>query len=245
MNYEKTQVIPIVESDIFKLNDESQFAIAQVTPKELSDMREFDGAARLRANTYLSEGFVKPEELDENGTELDDDDIRSNHYLMFERTAVQSLVRVVGNLRLVTKTDEYSESLPVERYFPESFPELTPIGSVEVSRLIARHEDARVQSMLKWPMFIAGYKHVIGSDGGPVYGLMTRVLARQLSLQGVPLTSMAEPRYIEEINATKHPVEVDVPRLGRMVDATGDYGIDVLNNDVSYVDFNYSGKGTL
>lgn len=236
MNYEKTRIIPTVETRIFEDAVDPRFAIAEVTPRELSDMKEFSGAAQLRANTYLSEGFVTPELLDENGTELDSNDYRSRHYLMFERTAIDSLARVIGNLRLVLKTDTHPGPLPVEEYFPDYFTEPAPTGSVEVSRLIARHEDTRLQTMVKWPMFIAGYKYVSETNSGPVYGLLAPPLVRQLRLQGVPLNVLDDARYIEEINATKQPVEIDVPALGELIESTGDYGISAANGSVSYID---------
>ncbi len=242
MNYEKAEVIPIVESHIFEDTD-AQLAIAEVKPDELANMAEFIGAAELRAKTYVANGFVKETELNDDGTELDADDERSIHYLVFERTAVRSLARVVGNMRLVMKTAENPNPLPVERFFPEYFQESAPNGSAEVSRLIARHEDARMQALIKWPMFIAGYKQVVESESGPVYGLMTPGLIRQLSSQHVPMSVLAEAEYIEEINATKQPVEIDLPALGRLISATGDYDINISGGGVSYVDFEKSIKG--
>lgn len=239
MNFEKTDTIPLIETPLFEHYD-AQLAIAEVKPQELAEMREFTGAAELRANTYLASGFVKKTELNDDGTELDVDDERSVHYLVFERTAVRSLARVVGNMRLVIKDEQSPAPLPVENFFPDYFEEPLPMGSAEVSRLIARHEDPRMQALIKWPMFIAGYKHVEETEKGPVYGLMTPTLVRQLSLQRVPVSVLADARYIEEINATKQPVEVDVPALGELIEAVGDYGVNIGGGGVSYIDLEKS-----
>ena len=242
MNYEKTRIIPTIESGIFENNDEAMFAIAEVSPEDLANMKEFSGAAKLRANTYLESGFVSEEELDADGTELDDNDERSVHYMLFERTAIQSLVRVVGNMRLVRKTELHPEPLPVEGYFPDYFADEAPIGSVEVSRLIARHENTGLQSLLKWPMFIAAHQRVVADASGPAYGLLEPALAHQLAIQNVPVTALEEARYIEEINATKQPVEIDVAKLGRFIQATGSQGVDITNS-VSYLNLsNESGE---
>lgn len=242
MNYEKTAIIPTVETPIFENNDVSRFAIAEVTPEELWNMSEFSGAAQLRANTYLASGFVQESELNDDGSELDANDERSFHYLVFERTAVASLARVVGNMRLVMKTEDDMSPLPVEEFFPDHFQTPAQTGSAEVSRLISRHEDSRLQAFIKWPMFIAGYKQVVESDSGPVYGLLAPTLVRQLSLQGVPIQTLAPARYIEEINAKKQPTEIDLPALGKVIDAVGDYGVDVVGGGVSYFNAPHSGE---
>lgn len=235
---ERIKNIPFIQSGIFKGHENSQFAIGMVaTDGEIIDgyQREFDGAVKLRANTYLDLGFVAADDLDENGTELDEDDERSAHFVIIEQLAQRGFACVVGNMRLITKNN--NELLPIEKYYPEVFTDPLPQKTVEVSRLISRHDNPTKQSLLKWPLFIAGFKHVDENKLGPSFGLLKPNLVRSLVLQGVPITPLAEAKYIQEINASKEPVQIDLPRLKRVIDLTGDQGIDIHDGGFSYLNF--------
>ena len=241
MNQEKTRLIPVIESKVFLDHPEARFAIGNIAVGSVvinGYDSEFEGVAQLRANTYLDSGFIRSDELDDHGTELDDNDNRSAHIAMLERTAIDSMARLVGNMRLVVKDDNNPSPLPVESYYPEIFSDKPlPIGSVEVSRLIARHEDARLQNLLKWPLFIAGYKYVEHYNLGPAYGLLSPPLTRQLRMQQIPVSAVADAKYIEEINATKQPVVINLPILKRVIGLVGDQGIDVSSGGFSYTNF--------
>lgn len=237
---EKTRTIPVVESSVFQGHEAARFAVGTIA---LGDTivngfeSEFQGVADLRARVYLEKGFVRSSDLDENGTELDTHDMRSVHFAVLERiTSVDTLARVVGNMRLIVKDSANDSALPVEEYYPEVFQEDAPLGSTEVSRLICRHEDSTVQAALKWPLFIAGLKYVDKNDLGPVYGLLEPVLASSLVMQRVPVTPLAEEKYIDSINATKQPVEINVAKLKNVVEFIGDHGVNP-DNDFSYIDF--------
>lgn len=236
-NPEKTLHIPVVESSIFEGHENAPFAVGAVAidNKVINGyQQEFDGAAKLRASTYVDLGYVDSDDLDENGTELDVDDERSVHFVVVEQLAVEGLVRVVANMRLITKSDD--EPLPVENFFPDAFTDFElPRGSAEVSRLIARHENAKLQNTLKWPLFIAGLKHVDENGLGPVFGLLAPALTRSLIIQRVPVEPLAEEKYIEAINFIKQPVRIDVDRLRKLVELTGDQGIDVQGTSFSYL----------
>ncbi len=247
MNYEKNQLIPIIESKVFIDHPDARFAIGEVAINNTivnGFKNEFFGAAQLRANTYLDSGFIKLDELDNNGTELDDNDYsRSVHFVTLERTAIDSMARVVGNMRLIIKSEDSSSPLPVEDYFSEYFSETPiPIGGVEVSRLIARHEDPTIQNLIKWPLFVAGQKYVEHRQLGPVYGLLTPALTRLLRSQHIPASALATAKYIEEINATKQPVSIDLPVLKRVIGLIGDQGVDVVKGGFSYLDIQNSKK---
>lgn len=241
MSCEKELIIPTVESNIFSVNSKSRFALGVVAVNDIvigGRESEFNGIAQLRANTYLDKGFVSADDLDSNGTELDENDFsRSVHFAMLERTAVNSMARVIGNMRLIIKSQDNSTPLPLEGYCSDHFQDNPiPIGGVEVSRLIVRHEDAYVQNTLKWPLFVAGQKYVDSNDLGPVYGLMSPALTRLLRYQRIPVSAAADARYIEEINATKQPVTINMPVLKRLISAVGDQGIDIAKSDFSYID---------
>lgn len=239
MNYEKKHLIPIIESKVFIDRPDVRFAIGEVAINNViinGYSNEFFGAAKLRANIYLDKGFVRSDELDDKGTELDQNDSRSTHFVMLERTAVASMARVVGNMRLVVKSQENPGPLPVEGYYPELFQENPiSIGGVEVSRLIAGHEDPDVQNSLKWPLFIAGQKYIEHNKLGPVYGLISPALTRLLRSQHIPVSAITSEKYIEEINATKQPILVNMSVLKKVIERAGDQGIDVAKGGFSYV----------
>jgi len=239
MNYDKEQLIPIIESKVFIDRPDVRFAIGEVAINNVivnGYHNEFLGAAQLRANIYLDKGFVRSDELDDNGTELDPNDKRSAHFVMLEKTNTPSLARVVGNMRLVIKSQENPSSLPVEGYYPELFSENPiSIGGVEVSRLIAGHEDPEIQNLLKWPLFIAGQKYVEHIKLGPVYGLISPALTRLLRSQHIPVSAIVAEKYIKEINATKQPISVNLPVLKKVIERVGDRGIDVTSGGFSYL----------
>ncbi|MFZ1360786.1 MAG: hypothetical protein WAS27_02040 [Candidatus Saccharimonadales bacterium] len=236
---EKRDSIPIIESDVFQNgNHTARFAIgitAIDTVVVPGREREFQGAAELRSNIYLKHGFVRREALNQDGTELDDDDRRSVHFVVLEQAAA-SLARVIGNMRLIIKSTD--TPLPVESLCPDVFKD-TPVanGGTEVSRLISQHEDSVVQQVLKWPMFIAGVQYVDAHDLGPTYGLLGSRLASSLVAQKVPITPLAEDRYIPEINTSKRPVEVNVAGLKDFIRLTGDQGIDIAKPGFSYLTY--------
>ena len=236
LSSERTKNIPVIESEVFETYQSAHFAVGMVAVNGITINgfnREFEGAAKLRTNTYLDMGFVDADDLDENGTELNHDDNRSTHFVILERLAQAGFARVVGNMRLIVKKNE--EPLPMEKFYPEVFTDALPPGSVEVSRLISRHENVKIQSLLKWPLFIAGFKNVDEKKLCPVYGLLKSELVRSLVLQGVPVDPLAQEKYIHEINATKEPVEIDVARLKRVISLTGDQGINVSQGGFSYL----------
>ena len=241
MNPEKKHNIPVIESKVFIDYPGVRFAIGEIAVNGSivnGYNNEFAGAAQLRANTYLSSGFIRSDELDDNGTELDQNDSRSAHFVVLERTATDSEARVVGNMRIVTKSLESPYPLPVEDYYPELFLNSPiSINSVEVSRLIARHEDPRMQSLLMWPLLIAGQKYGEHNKLGPAYGLLSPALTRRLRMQRIPVSAIADGKYIEAINATKQPVSINLPLLKRVISATGDLGIDVTKGGFSYLNF--------
>ncbi|WP_026394261.1 hypothetical protein [Acetobacterium malicum] len=240
MSCKLNQLTPTIESKVFIDRPESRFALGVVATN--NDIvkgyeNEFYGAAQLRANTYLDSGYISSDDLDDNGTELDQNDYsRSVHFIMLERTAIDSMARVVGNMRLIIKSQENTSPLPLENYYPDVFAENPiTIGGVEVSRLISRHEDSHIQNSIKWPLFVAGQKYIDYNQLGSVYGLLSPALTRLLRSQRIPVSAIASERFIKEINATKQPVAINMSVLKRLVDIVGDHGIDIANGGFSYL----------
>ncbi len=222
----KSAQIPIIVSDVFKKETDARFALGVVANQGKvipGYEEEFYGAAQLRGRVYLDKKFVTPDDLDENMAEKPDlDDERSVHFVILERMAItNAMARVVGNIRLIVK-GENGERLPVERFYDDQFGNNpAPARSTEVSRLICRHEDGTIQNALKWPLFMAGVEYVEQNDLGPVYGLLEPKLASSLVMQKVPVEPLAEAKYIPEIMAAKQPVEIDVPRLSKIMGSIG------------------------
>lgn len=238
----KSAQIPIVRSDVFKTETNARFALGVVANQgEVIPgyKDEFYGAAQLRGRVYLAKDFVTPQDLDENMAEKPDlDDERSVHFVILERMAItNAMARVVGNIRLIVK-GENGEQLPVERFYDDQFGENpAPARSTEVSRLICRHEDGTIQNALKWPLFMAGVEYVEQNDLGPVYGLLDPKLANSLIMQKVPVEPLAEAKYIPEIMAAKQPVEIDVPRLSRIMGSIGSKQVVPKEGGFSFLSF--------
>jgi N-acyl-L-homoserine lactone synthetase len=169
---------------------------------------------------YLQEAFTTQDKLNADGSETDADDKRSVHIGLIENDHAHNCQRMIGAMRLIVKQTPQDDSLPIEHHFPEVFEDApAPPLSAEVSRLICRHEDIRLQTFCKWPLFTAGLTYANTHSLGPIYGVVTERLRRVLQHIGVPVTSLAEPRYIRSINATKLPVIVNTDGLQESINS--------------------------
>ena len=197
--------------------DEAHFAFGIVaiggtpTPGRKS---EYAAYLRLRGNVYAHEMHYMPvEHLNADGTESDADDERSVHFAVFENS--DGMVRAVGGMRLILKSVERPGPLPIERHYPEAFVDApASLTSVEVSRLIGRHEEVRTQSLIKWPLFLAGVAWVLEHGFPDAYGVVERSLERRLRTDGVPVSELAGEKFVPEFNTINRPIRVDVPSLG-------------------------------
>ncbi len=202
---------------------------------------DYDAAALLRVHTYLDRGYVKSEALDDRGTELDADDDRSAHFVVLERLGSSQDARVVGTMRLVVKQDK--TPLPLERMCPDAFTAgPAPSKSTEVSRWICRHEDRRLQQLLKWPLFLSGLGYIEMNRLGPVYGLLREDLANSLTMQGVPTRAIAPSRFVEEINATKQPFLVDLVGVRQSTLDAGFADPPTATSELVYFDLTRGGE---
>ena len=212
------EVIPLIDSRAFEGHETSRFALgivavgSGITP---GLENEFNGYMLLRGNTYgLQKGFIPLEYLNQDGSEkFDSDDERSVHFAVIENA--NKSPRVIGAMRLIIKSREHPEELPVEVHYPEVFKDSGPSNllSTESSRLISRHEDRRLSMAAKWTLFAAGVSYVVNNDLGPVYGVVEERLALGLRHEGMPLMQLAKPEFIEDFNATKQPIRIDIPGL--------------------------------
>lgn len=224
-DFAKADIIPVVETDLFAESPTSQFAlgilaVGDVTLEGRDDLYRsyFD----LRRNVYVDEtGQLSPADINEDGTDRDIDDSRSVAFGAFENLG-NGLARTVGSLRLIMKgygaDSKEQRQLPVEEFCPEIFEENpVPTQSTEVSRLIARHERARLQDILKWKMYSAGLAYINNHDLGPTYAVVEPGFEDHLR-QTIPMARIGEPRYIEHYLDVNTPIQVFTNEFSALVE---------------------------
>jgi N-acyl-L-homoserine lactone synthetase len=208
------EVIPVYESDIFADNPEARFAVGIIAVGSAVKPgleNEFDAYRRLRANVYVDQThMVGRDHVEADGREkLDADDPRAVHFGVFEQTSGGT--RAVGSLRLIVKDEQDDRPLPIEDFFTEAFEGgPAPLGSVEASRYIARHEKGSTQRMLSGMILAAGVSYIRNHGLGPTYGTVEPKVERAFVHRGVPHTRIAEPVYVEEYNADNLGLEIAV-----------------------------------
>lgn len=211
----KTDVIPQLEGALFADAPDKRFAIGLLAIKDVAlDGREnaYRSYFDLRRNVYVDEtGQLSPEDIQEDGTDRDEDDSRSAAFGAFENMG-DGRIRTVGALRLIVKGEnedpDAPKPLPVEEFCPDIFAgNPAPVAATEVSRLIARHEKSPLQDFLKWQMYSAGLAYVANHDLGPTYAVVEPIFEKHLK-QTLPMRRIGEPRYIEHYLDYNLPIEV-------------------------------------
>jgi N-acyl-L-homoserine lactone synthetase len=215
------ELIPSVDSRLFVNCPTARLAIGVLAVGNTSLPgleNEFKAYALLRGRVYLQERYTTEAFLQPDFSESDADDERSVHFGLLENAAISRPKRMIGGMRLIVKRTSEDRPLPIEHHFPEILGR-TPVGphSVEVSRLICRHENPSLQSYGMLPLFAAGLTHTNANALGPVYGVVTKRLKRVLSHIGVSAVQLGEAKYIPEINSDKLPILVDTPGLERSI----------------------------
>jgi len=235
-------VIPEITSNVFAIHQNSRLAVGLVAVGDKAipgREEELLGYLRLRAKVYAEQNNIISKDLIlEDGTERDKDDYRSAHFCVIENAVNNP--RVIGAMRLIVKSKENPELLPIEEFFPEVF-RANPAQqqSTEVSRYICRHENQKVQNGLKWLLYAAGLSHAINNKLGPTYALIEQPLERGLKASGVPVSRIGEPKYIEEYNSENFPISIDTEALARRMNLQNP-GM-IASAKAALEDFVYSG----
>lgn len=212
-------VIPVIESDLFSDRPDARFAvgIVAVGDEPIPGLeKEVEGYYDLRRRVYVEQmGHLTVDDLNEDGTDRDRDDSRSVAFGVVENRGWDQ--RFVASIRLIIKgagsEDVYGEPLPVERFCPDVFEENpAPLRSLEVSRLIARHEKQAIQDILRWRIYAAALGFVANHDLGPGYGVVEGGLERNLK-STIPVTAIGDPRYIDHYNSVNSPILIDSRRF--------------------------------
>lgn len=217
-------VIPNIHTRLFAGHETARFAVGMIANGD-SIMQErgqeYLGYLRLRANVYADQmQFIPKEEVAEDGTETDRDDSRSVHFAIIENAGKNK--RVVAAMRLITKSKEDARPLPIEEFFhDEAFAdEEAPIGSTEVSRYICRHENPKVMRQLKWPLYTAGLTYVTAKNLGPTFAVVEKFLEIGLNKTGIPISRIAEPKFVPEYNSHNMGIKIDTHLLGQLMGIT-------------------------
>lgn len=177
-------------------------------------MECYTAMAKLRAEVYVDQmGYLGPEQKDTLGRELDDYDSGSVHFGAIENVMheAESYARVVGSGRLIMKRVE-DVPLPIEEKYPEIFTE-SPIavGAAEVSRFISRHDNESAQHMIALAiiriMSLYSIKNSIDAD----YFEVEKPLLRLLSIIGLPLEQLGNPKQVVEPGGVRmlYPIVVN------------------------------------
>ncbi len=169
--------------------------------------KEYAGYLLLRGNVYAyQEHYMPVEDLNPDGTETDSEDSRSVHFTVIQN-GLNSMGKVVGAMRLIVKSHDDPQALPVEIHYPEAFNNQdVPLNGIEVSRLIG-------PGLIKWLLFAAGVNYANENRLGPVLAVVKDSLADALDSIGVPVVRLAPPKFVEEYNSSKLPILVNVDGL--------------------------------
>ncbi|MFT4231171.1 MAG: GNAT family N-acyltransferase [Leucobacter sp.] len=220
------EVIPVVGSALFLEHPTARLAcgLIAVNGVPLPGLEaEYLAHFQLRRKVYVDQtGQLAESELQPDGTDRDDDDARSVTFAVFENH--QAGVRVVGVSRLILRGEQHP--LPVEDFCPDSFApgELTP-RSVEVSRVISRHERAMMQDLVQWHLFALMLSYLANHGLERTFAIIEPWFERYL--KGViSIERIGEPRYVEHYLDYNLPIEVDIPASAALVNARNGGFID-------------------
>lgn len=207
------EAAPLVETDIFERNMDKQFALVAFGLGMRENNELFNGYLKLRANVYVHQtGILGEESMHGDGTETDQDDERSSHFVVLENRL--GAAAAVACIRLIEKSDEASAHLPIEKYFPEAFENKTAgAKSIEVSRFISCLDNKPHQLAAILELFQSGLARIKQEDLGPVYAIVEKQLERSLGFLGAPPRRIAKPQYVEEYNSSNVGIEIDTDSM--------------------------------
>lgn len=212
--------ISIIESsDIFNERSD-QFAIARIAdgaePHQGSEAI-YEAYLRLRANVYIDQtGMLESSARREDGTEMDADDERSVHFAVVENRI--SRAAAIACMRLVQKTERHSSALAIEEFFPEVFNDNpAPVGSMEVSRFIVRHDEHEPRHLARTNLLMSALAHTRDQNLSPTYAVVEQEFEEHLTRIGVPVERIAEPKWVPEYNDYNLGILIDTAGMERRI----------------------------
>ena len=212
-------VIPVIGSALFTEQPNARMCVGIIAENDVplpGLEAEYRAHFDLRRKVYVDQtGQLDESEIQPDGTDRDVDDARSITFAVFENHIEG--VRVVGVSRLIVRGDELP--LPVEEFCPDSFVDdgLTSL-SVEVSRVIARHEHAVMQELVQWHLFAVMLAYEANHSLERTFAIIEPWLERHLR-GTIAIARIGEPRYVEHYLDYNLPIEIDIPLSTERVDA--------------------------
>lgn len=219
-------MIPVIDSDVFSAQPHARLAcgLIAVNGVPLPGLEaEYRAHYDLRRRVYVDQtGQLSENELQEDGTDRDDYDARSVTFAVFENHRLG--VRVVGVARLIMRHAD--APLPVEKLCADAFGSRVPSGrSVEMSRVIARHENAALQDLVQWHLFGVMLAYITQNDIERTFAIIEPWLERHLN-GAVKITRLGDVRYVEHYLDYNVPVEIDIPASARRMNERKDGFVD-------------------
>lgn len=181
---------------------EKGFTTKRITP---ADDELWLKMGQLRADVYLSRGYITETEINDEGAEYDEFDEHSDHFV-----ALTDDGEIIGTVRVVNRGDG-SLKLPAELDFELELPE----RAQEISRLIRDPNLGPVEgALVSLAMMRATLKATVGRSDR-IYAVLEPHLEKELSGQiGIGLTTKAGPKVMPEYNNTVNSlVEMNPPLI--------------------------------
>lgn len=213
------EVIPVISSSLFTADPAARLACGMlaVDGVALPGLEaEYAAHFQLRKKVYVDQtGQLAESDLQEDGTDRDDDDARSITFGVFENH--QAGVRVIGVARLIIRGDD--APLPVEEFCPDAFASARLTArSVEVSRVIARHETAPLQNLVQMHLFALMLAHLSAHELDRTFAILEPWLERHVK-SVLSIERIGEVRYVEHYLDYNVPIEIDIPASVEMVNS--------------------------
>ncbi len=212
--------IPVINSNLFDSSTSGVLAVARLDTEDVlyGDSPLANGYRRLRANVYIDQtGMLEESARAENGGEYDADDSRSIHFVGLEDLG-DGRVAVVGSMRLIYKSEDRPENLPIEDLFAADIKDFNiGLNSYEPSRFISRNENKRHAIQIRMGLLGASVSHAVHNNWGTCVAVVEPEVERLLRFSGAPITRITEPRLIEEYNDINIGVDIDIPTFAQVL----------------------------
>lgn len=217
----ESQIGTIVPAELFVNNSDAQFWLGTVATGNVMHIPEpyYDGLMRFRGSVYVDElRFLGRNSLDSKGREIDEYDDHSVEIAVIEHDPISSdTAEVVGSTRLILKS-EADQELPIEHYFPELFSDgPLSVGSVEVSRFIARHPEKEKQHSIMKALLRTITLHSVENDVDSLYFMIEKPLVTLFKYLHIPMELIGEPKNVPELNGVLYPIRSDPRKMLSLV----------------------------
>lgn len=216
---EDGKLVPVIESDLFAAKPGLDLAILNLgygLDSGSVDWNVLEAYGRLRKNVYVDQMKYLPAESGRNGMEFDEDDERSQHFVVLQQMRSAGRVAVIACQRVIHRG---GSALPIEMFFPGVLGEVPSERSAEISRFISRGpRDQRGEVTKK--LFDTVLAHTDHNRLDPVVATIEPVLRRLIALAGAPNEVIAEGRSLEAYgNTVNQGIRIQTERMKERVGA--------------------------